>query len=143
MRPNWTNLGTSGVHFCASAAKPARHSSRKAPRPPKTPFRPRFSLFFNDFGMIFSHIFENVVFKMCSTIFLVNLQFSQCRKNLHLDFSQHVCRSCPITLPRYADLDSSSTIVKTRGAGGDSRSVFNKHMMSKSDFKKWYRNMTS
>lgn len=47
--PSWANLGTSGVHFCASSAKPARHGSRKAPRPPKTPSRPRFSRFFNDF----------------------------------------------------------------------------------------------
>ena len=49
MPPSWANLGTSGVHFCASAAKPARHGSRKAPRPPKTPSRPRFFLFFNNF----------------------------------------------------------------------------------------------
>ena len=125
MPPSWTNLGTSGVHFCASVAKPARHGSRKAPRPPKTPSRPRFLSFLMIFGMTFWHIFGHVVFKMCSTIFLANLQCCQCQKNLHPDFSLHVCRSCPITLPRYADLDSSSTIVKTRGAGGDSRSVFN------------------
>ena len=49
LRPNWANLATYGVHFCASAAKPARHGSRKAPRPPKTPSRPRFSQFFARF----------------------------------------------------------------------------------------------
>ena len=57
MPPSWSNLATSGVHFCASAAKPARHGSRKAPRPPKTPSRPRCSQFFNDFRHDFLTIF--------------------------------------------------------------------------------------
>ena len=86
-------------------------------RPPDLPKHPPdpnfilFYLFWCDCWCIFGHI----VFKMRSTIFLATLQCNQCAKNLDLDFSQHVCRSCPITLPRYADLDSSSTIAKTRG----------------------------
>ena len=50
---NCANLVTSGVHVCASAAKPVRHGSSKAPRPSKTPSRPRFSQFFFDFRHIF------------------------------------------------------------------------------------------
>ena len=47
--PNRANLVTSALHFCAFAATPARHGHRKAPRPPKTPSRPRFPQFFYDF----------------------------------------------------------------------------------------------
>ena len=69
MRPNWTNLGTSGVHFCASAAKPARHGSRKAPRPPKTPSRPRFSLFFLRFSAWLFHTFLDTLASKCARPF--------------------------------------------------------------------------
>ena len=96
-------------------------------RPPDLPklSRPRFSQLFDDFWHDFLTHFWRRCLQNVLAHFSGNSVMQPVAENLHLDFSQHVCRSCPITLPRYADLDSSSTIVKTRGAGGDSRSVFN------------------
>ena len=60
MPSNWANLVTSGVHFYASAAKPARHGSRKAPRPPKTPSRPQSPLFFYYFCLNFNTFLDTL-----------------------------------------------------------------------------------